>query len=770
MNGPTFAHAPAAAPPAAAPKPAPPRPPAPPKAAARPDPDAGNGLRVLTYLRLHWLMIVFCGTLLGGAGAYAAWELLPSKFESYALLQVSSVPSSLANQGNPNQARTDFTTYVKTTSALIKSEFVLNAALRDIKDLPTIKEQKEPIKFLDEEVMVNWQDGSEVVRVTFKGNNPGDVKKVVDGVQRAFMAEVVQKDVAEKISFLGKVQDAKEKMQDLLEKRAKKPELVKAGPAGPVPPAEGVQQAGLNQPAGPLPPGNPNAPAGPPAPLVGPGDDILLKLNPGALVGRFAGLLGEADRLPIEIQILRERLRELEGKVKALKEAPLSEAALAAADRDEGVIRESLFALQAKRSYEVARGLGNENAPDVVNMKAVWDGHKARHKQIREEKAQALERAKRLGEVDKLLAEWESVKHQIERLEAQKQVTMNTLDRIGKRLNDVPAPAERGAGDSLFAREKGYLPENTDLATLDSIFARLVAQHQMVKLELDSPARVRLIQPASSPTQKDMRKQILGTVFAGLMGYAVIALGVVAFETLSRRVSSLADLKSAGPAPVVGVIPCLPGEATGHDPAKRAAANEAIDKLRAYVAQTWLSRGATTVALTSPLGDEGKAFTAFGLASSLAQAGYKTLAVDFDLRDPALHTYAGVPNQGGVCEILRAEADVRTAIQTLPSGLDLLPAGKWSDEARKAAVGGRLEALLARLKEPYDCVILHGHALLTAAESVEVARRCEVVLVCARYRETKVPLLRKATDRVAAMEIPYSGVVYIGASEQEALC
>ena len=109
-----------------------------PQAAARPvvKPDEGNGLRVLTYLRLHWLMILFCGTLLGGAGAYAAWELLASKYESYALLQVSSVPATVASGGNREQARTDFVTYLKTTSALIKSEFVLNAALRDIKDLP----------------------------------------------------------------------------------------------------------------------------------------------------------------------------------------------------------------------------------------------------------------------------------------------------------------------------------------------------------------------------------------------------------------------------------------------------------------------------------------------------------------------------------------------------------------------------------------------------------------------------------------------------------
>ena len=290
------------------------------------------------------------------------------------------------------------------------------------------------------------------------------------------------------------------------------------------------------------------------------------------------------------------------------------------------------------------------------------------------------------------------------------------------------------------------------------------------QLELEGPPRVKVLQAASQPTQKDMKRQVLATVFAGLMGYVLLAFGVVAFETAGRRVSSLADLKAAGPAPVVGVIPCQPGEATGRDPAKRAAANEAIDKLRAYVAQTWLSRGATTVAVTSPLGDEGKAFAAFGLASSLAQAGFKTLLVDFDLRSPALHQYAGVPNLVGVCELLRAEADPRNAVQHLPSGLDMVPAGRWSDDARQAAAGGKLEALLARLKEPYDCLIIHGHALLTSAESVEVARRCEAVLVCAQYRETKAPLLRKATDRVAAMEVPFTGVVYIGATEQEALC
>ena len=158
------------------------------------------------------------------------------------------------------------------------------------------------------------------------------------------------------------------------------------------------------------------------------------------------------------------------------------------------------------------------------------------------------------------------------------------------------------------------------------------------------------------------------------------------------------------------------------------------------------------------------------LASSLAQAGYKTLLVDFDLRNPSMHAFAGMLNGTGVCDLLRGEADVRKSIQVLPNGLNFLPAGKWSDEARQAATGGRLESLMARLKEPYDCVVLHGHALLTVAETVEVARRSEVVLLCALYRETKLPLVKRAAERIATMEIPYSGIVYLGATTQEALC
>jgi succinoglycan biosynthesis transport protein ExoP len=749
MTGPTFATPTAAGATGAAP--VAPKPPAPRPVKPGEKPDEGAGLRVLIYLRLHWMMILFCGALLGTAGAFAAWELLASKYESYSMLQVSSVPTALANHNNPNQARTDFATYVKTTAALIKSEFVLNAAIRDIKDLPTIKAQSDPIKYLEEELQVTWQDGSEVIRITFKSGEPQDAKKIVDAVQNAFIKEVVEKDVKDKQKFLKSVEDAQVDMKRILEK-SEKPKTT----PGAVVPAGGVGAVA-------------GAPGAPPGMLPG---DMLIKLDPRILINKLAGLQQEVERLPLTIADYQRRHDLLKEKLEELRKAPIPKTTEDMVDKDQDVMAQKIRANNARTRWKFRENSGDPNAPAVLELKAIYESEQKRYEELKQEKLGKLDGLYRLENAKRIAAELEDIIRAIQRYQQQFDTAKTLLAKAEKQLLELPMPTDKAGGLMTaggFTKEP-YDTAQTALMGADSIYSKLISQYYLTQMELNSPPRVRILQAASHPTQKDMKKQVLGTVFAGIMGFALMAMGVIGYETMSRRVSSLADVKSAVPSPIVGVIPCQPGEAMGRDPVKRAAANEAIDKLRAYVSQTWLSRGATAIAVTSPIGDEGKAFASFGLASSLAQAGYKTLLVDFDLREPALHTYAGVPNLAGVCELLRAETDMRSAVQFLPSGLHLMPAGKWSDEARKAATGEKLENLLAKLKEPYDCIVIHGHALLTVADSVEVARRCEVVLVCARYRETAMPLLKRAAERIATMEIPFTGVVYVGASEQEALC
>lgn len=754
MNGPTFAAT--AAPPAA-------RPPGPRPAArpAKPDLDAGGAGRALTYLRLHWLTVLFCGTLLGGAGSYAAWELLPAKWESTALLQVDQTPASLSSGTGPNQApRTEFGTYVKTAATLLRSDFVLNKALNEVRDLPTIKGERDPIKFLGEKLQVVTADGSEVIHVTFAGDNPADVKRIVDAVQKAYMAEVGEKDLQRRQTLLKKLEDAKTELFNQLRGRAGKPDPLAKAPTDPA-----VRQAAsaAGQP-GSLPPlpGAVAVPA-PPADALA----LLAQRDPRKLLDRFDKLSVEVEQYPARIKLLRNRAEQAKADLEKLKTAPITDPLIPqAVEKDPEVMAAARDAAQAKRDYDFAySAAADKTARDIGTKKTIWEGRKAALEKLRGEKAFAAEAKTRLPRMEQLAAAVAAYTQQAAELEDALAVARLAEAAVRQAVKDLPPPTDASkvsADGRPGLPEKPYQPDATDLMVQDSVLGRVAQNFYALKAELGTLERVRVIQPASAPVQKDSKKQILAAVAAGLMGYVLLAVGLVGYETVTRRVSSLADVATAGPAPVVGVIPGRPGSPASAD---------AVDKLRAYVGQAWLARGATCVAVTSPVADEGKAGTAFGLAGSLARAGHRVLLADFDLRSPALHALAGVANGPGVCEALRGDiVDVRDAVVALPGGPDLLTAGAWSADAGAAAVGRRLDELLARLKEPYDCVVVSAHALLAAAEAVEVVRRCEAVLVCAQYRETTVPLLRRATDRAAAMEVPYAGVVYVGATDREALC
>lgn len=721
--------------------------------AARHEAQPNPGLAVLTYLRLHWLLILFCGGLIGAPAAYAAWTLLPGKYGSYALLHVQSNPFAIAG-GDPGRSGiTAFDTYIKTQRQLITTEFVLNSALNDpaygVSKLPTLADQQNPIKYLEERLVVDVT-GSEVLKISLDGDRPDDVRKIVDAVKAAYLRECVEKEVKQRAAAKAQVDDWKVRMEKLLTHRLG-PTAPAAFPGDVVDPA--VVQAGGQAPA---------VAAG----IRALGDSTAVKqVLFGSASQRLMRLKQEQIDLPQRLADLMAEGNEFAGLIAEVEKTEAPPEFLKALDNDPEIRdRKSVAVALRDDAARRARILQAGAASDAVRQRLEQaDQMDAEARKLRDEKLEAsFGRARKARAAD---------------LTEKLRQTRKKFDGLRQREKALPAliaAAERELAENLppevqQASAKGPPVDVnlTDLITQNGVYGRLSQLALQMDFDLTAPPRVREIQSASTPSLKDSKKQVTATVAAGLLGFALVGAGVVAAEVRAKRVCSLAEMTAASPAPVVGVIPAVPATA---DPAARAAAAEAMDKLRSRVAQAYLARGATTIAVTSPLADEGKALTAFGLAGSLALAGFKTLLLDFDLRTPALHRHVGVPNQDGVCELLTGAVDHRRAMIVLASGLHFVPAGAFSEEARAAAVGDRLAGLIAALAQPFDCVVLHGHALLAAAEAVEVARRADAVLVCGAYRDTRLPLLKRAVDRLAVMEVPHVGIVYLGATTHEALC
>jgi Mrp family chromosome partitioning ATPase/capsular polysaccharide biosynthesis protein len=737
---------------------------------------------VLGYLRLHALLILFCGTFLGGALAYAAWSLLPVKYESYALLQVASSPSSIAMGTDPNRSRTDFTTYLKTTAQLIKSDFVLNSALSDanyqISKLPTLAEQKNPIKFLEDKIVVSYAEGSEVITIRFEGDNPQDVGRIVEAVKEAYYREVVEKERNTKKRFRIEVEQAKTQLQSVMNTRTaindRKAQPLPTGPSsGPL-----LQAGGVPVPEIPgLPAQNPGGPAVVPAAaqaaavataaLQFADNELFKKARAGTLMGRITQYEIELQQFPVLIDEKKADVERLKKELDATGKVPPSPEAFAAADKDPEILAKNDAAARKRRDYDYIRSVVRDpNSDKLVRQKRELDDAEAEAASARVALATRLEGQRDSAKGNRLAVALDAAVVEYRRMLERERVAKSIFEDAKKEFAALPPDLKR-ADDKLPPLVD---PEKTDLLTHDGMYRRITEQLIGLDFELKSPPRVSKLQDASAPSAKDPKKQTIAAAVAGLMGFGLVGLGAVGYESRVRKVSSLGELKTVGTTPVVGVVPWQPTAATANDPLKKADVTEAIDKLRAVVAQTWLTRGVRTIAVTSPHGDEGKAFTAFGLANGLAQAGYRTLLVDLDLRNPSLHHFAGLPNSTGACDVLRAECDARAGQMVLPSGLTLLPAGTWTDELRRTAVGNRLDGMLREFREDFDCVVLHGHGLLSVSESIETVRRADAVLLCTLYRETRMPLLKRALDRLAALDVPTTGIVYVGATRHEALC
>jgi succinoglycan biosynthesis transport protein ExoP len=743
--------------------------------APRPRPTAAPAsFPVLRWLALHWLTILFCGTLLGSGLAYAAWTLLPAKAESYALLQVASSPSYVANANDPQRAKTDFITYLKTTAKLIKSHDVMNRALNDqefgVAKLEVLRNEPDPFLFLDENVQVTFQEGNEIITVGMKSENSENAQKIVNAVVKAYLKQVVEREVLRKKELLESVRYAKVELTSAVKRKGGTVESP-LGTAGASPPPQPLPGAVVSGQTGGAIPALPQAPAevkpvggiAGNVPVIGEG---LRRSMADQLMKKIAEYEDQLVYLPGVIRDRERKRDQIKKNIDKVLNEPAKEDALAAAEKDTEVAVLRSEAKRARSEYAHYKSLAaNPDAPSVLAFKERADLLDLQADQKKAVKAKELESARRVaaGSVyDQQLADSE---REITRLKEQAEVATVLRDRARDELAKLPP-------EILKDEVKGpnIDPAKTDLVAHNVLLDRVTQQEIGLDFELTAPPRVSVIQNASTAMVRDIKKQVIVTVVAGLFGFALCGLIAVGYEAKVRKVSALTDLAAATGMPAAAVIPHPPTTGTYRDPLKRADVEEAVDKLRTFVTQAWLPCGVKTIAVTSPVGDEGKAATSVGLAESLAKAGIRCLLVDFDLRMPAVHRLTQLDNQRGVCELLRGEVQPGDAVVGMPSGLYVLPAGTWTEATRHCAAGDRLKSLFEILAQPFDCLVVHAHSLLTAAESVEVARRADAVLLCTQYRDSRMPLVTRAAERLATMGAAKTGLVYVGATPQESLC
>lgn len=246
----------------------------------------------------------------------------------------------------------------------------------------------------------------------------------------------------------------------------------------------------------------------------------------------------------------------------------------------------------------------------------------------------------------------------------------------------------------------------------------------LVEIAVIDPAR-----PSPRPSGPLRVPILLGATVLGLIAGIFSAL---ATDTIRRRLSGPEeirerfDIEVLGEIPVVRRFPSGPAEIHGvhGDPH----VIEAYQHLRTNFEFAVLAKQVRAVAITSIELGEGKTSVTSNLAWVMASLGEEVVAVDGDLRRPALHRALNLDVRPGVADVVQGANVEHLQQPTAMSGLSVIPAGET--ERHPAEVVARsFPRLLSALEASRKFAVIDTPPLIVTEAALLAGMTGAVLLV-----------------------------------------
>lgn len=344
-----------------------------------------------------------------------------------------------------------------------------------------------------------------------------------------------------------------------------------------------------------------------------------------------------------------------------------------------------------------------------------------------------------------------SMREQIDELSALIQETQAELDALGE-----PETTGTTQGNPDRARLE------TILAGYRSTYSTLTQSYEQMRLTATQSANnLIILEPAQAPGSPVRPRTRTNTALAGVSG-AMLAIGTAFLvEYLDDTVKSPEDVNRICGLGTMGGIGHLErggGELVTHDQ-PLSPVSEAFRLLRTNIHFSGMDSPLRTLLVTSPNPLEGKTLVASNLAVVMAQAGHNVVVVEGDLRRPRLHRVFQVhPREGLTQSLLEGQADGRVQ-STQVNGLRVLPSGELPPNPAEILGSKRMQALLGRLKEQANIVLIDSPPVLPVADAAVLGASVDGVLLVVEAGKTRQHEVRQSVESLRRVGANVIGVV-----------
>lgn len=337
----------------------------------------------------------------------------------------------------------------------------------------------------------------------------------------------------------------------------------------------------------------------------------------------------------------------------------------------------------------------------------------------------------------------------LQRLQANLRIAQEDLNgemaSIGSEILSIPSKERefRGIERQQNIKEALYL------------FLLQKREENSLSLAVTAP-KAKIVDSAYSSNEPVSPKPKIILLAALILGMLIPFVIIYLKNLLNNKVKSRADLEKASKEiPVVGEVPRIAKsekeiiEST-HD---RSVLAEAFRILHTNLQYLLVKKGdkktGIKIFITSTVKGEGKTFTAFNLAMTLANTNKKVVIVGGDLRNPQLQRYeADTREMLGVSNYLVGKSELNGLINksALHDNLYLLPSGSIPPNPAELWRLEKADELFARLESEFDYVIVDTAPSMLVADTFLINKYADLTLYMVRAGYTEKKLQEFALD------------------------
>jgi len=311
-----------------------------------------------------------------------------------------------------------------------------------------------------------------------------------------------------------------------------------------------------------------------------------------------------------------------------------------------------------------------------------------------------------------------------------------TRDRMDAQLRSLPATEQ----DSVRLLR--------DARSSNELYLLLMNKAQEIKVaKAGTIGNVRIVDYAFVPT-KPIKPKRFQVIAVGLLLGVILGIGVaLARRAMDPGIYDPNFIEARFGTPVYSVIPHAREqrvveqlwEKAGRDAAPILArehpgcsAVEGLRSLRTSLQFALMDAPNNVITITGSVPSIGKSFIAANLAQVLAEAEQKVLLVDADLRKGNLHKAFGVPQAGGLSELIAGKVELADAIHAHSADLHFLRCGVYPPNPSEILLSDRFRELMEQIRQRYAVVLLDAAPLLVVTDGVLAARVAGTVFMVLR--------------------------------------